>query len=354
MKERKQYIDMGAGIMVLWIIFGHANSVVYFTAPDYQVNYPSFLFFAMFWFFYKSGQFFAKRTMAEEWVKDSRKLIYEFAFWSAVGYALHLFFHRLAHNLVWRDATYGIFKEFLMEGHIQLNMPLWFLLTLFLVRQVANCILPDKEDKDSWLKCVVIALIGYGIAFACYHFNLRAQSLPLYMANSASGLACFALGYGLSKYETKWWMIAPCALGYLACCIWGFPGVGMRENVCASSLVYLITLPASLCGIVTFNGLCRLCSRYLSFVTAPFEFCGKYAMIIYVSHGLVYAAVLLLFDIYGLPSLRPYTLWLILGAYALTIPFCYFFERLWDYFIRIVTSRITKNIHKTDSFISQS
>ncbi len=47
MKERKQYIDMGAGIMVLWIIFGHANSVVYFTAPDYQVNYPSFLFFAI-------------------------------------------------------------------------------------------------------------------------------------------------------------------------------------------------------------------------------------------------------------------------------------------------------------------
>ena len=104
-KERLRHIDMAAGIMVLWIILGHANSVVYYTAPDYQLYYPQFLFFAMFWFFYKSGQFFSKRTVADEWKKDSHKLIREFLFWSIIGYALFLLFRLIAHDLVWNKVT---------------------------------------------------------------------------------------------------------------------------------------------------------------------------------------------------------------------------------------------------------
>lgn len=324
-KERIRHVDMGAGIMILWIILGHANSVVYFTAPDHQLYIPQFLFFAMFWFFYKSGQFFSKRTVAEEWKKDWGKIIHVFVFWSFVGYALYLGFRFAAHNLVWRDMTWGILREFLLEGHIQLNMPLWFLLTLFLVRLVANCILPDRGDKDAWFKCLVIAIVSYAVAFACYHFQLR--SLPLYVANSAAGLAYFTLGYLLGRHEQKWYILTPCALGYIACCIWGFPGVGMRENVCLDDLTYLITFPASICGIVTFNMVCRLCSRYLRFLSMPFEFVGRYAMIVYASHGLIYASVLRVFDFYSLPGLRPYTLWLILSAYALFIPICYYLEK---------------------------
>lgn len=323
--QRLPHIDMAAGLMVLWIILGHTNSVIYFIAPDHQLYYPQVFFFAMFWFFYKSGSFFTKRAVLAQWKKDQPKLLGQFLFWSSIGYAIYLLFRHLAHNLNWHDATYNIFMEFLHEGHIQLNMPLWFLLTLFLVRQVGNCILPDKADKDGWIKCLLIAAIAYAVAFACYHFQLR--SLPLYVANSAAGLAYFALGYGLNRYADKWWLIVPCAAGYIACCVWGFPGVGMRENVCLNDFTYLITLPASFCGIVTFNAACRMLSRYLHWLAAPFAFVGRYAMTVYASHGIIYASALWLFDLYQFPALRPYILWLLIAAYLVLIPIFYFFEQ---------------------------
>ena len=188
--------------------------------------------------------------------------------------------------------------------------------------------MPGRDDKFGWIKCLLIAIVAYSVAFAFNFFNSRAYSIPLYFANSAAGLAWFALGYGFSRYETKWWMVVPCILGYIAYYVGGFTGIGMRENVCADSITYLLTLPAGFCGIVTFNMLCRFVARYLHYLSLPFIFCGRYAMIIYVSHGLMYAAVLRIFDIYGLPALRSYVLWLIIAIYAVCIPLCYFIEML--------------------------
>jgi len=78
--KRLTYIDLGAGVMVLWIIMGHAVSVVSFTPPENQLQLPLTLFFALFWFFYKSGQFFSKSDVIELYKKNKRKLISEFVF----------------------------------------------------------------------------------------------------------------------------------------------------------------------------------------------------------------------------------------------------------------------------------
>ena len=356
-QERISYIDLGAGIMILWMILGHAFSASHWMeiglhelwnvtdaslipegvhakiGPDGKIRamgmsayIPSVLFFFMPWFFYKSGQFFRKRSIKDEWKKDWDKLIRQFLIWSAIGYVLHITFMSINGVITLRNATYSVLRGFFLNGHIELNVPLWFLFTLFLVRQVANILLPQENDRYYWAKCAAIIVIGQLVAFGCYCTDFRL--MPLWVANGSAGLAYFTLGYCLSKYETKWWLLVPCVLGYAACCIWGFPDVGMHSNECTSALKYILSLPGGVAGIVSFNVLCRYISKYLHYLSVPFEYVGKYAMIIYVSHGILYITIQRILNSFELTSLMPYTLWLILGAYVLFLPaFCYFIPR---------------------------
>lgn len=50
MAERKQYIDVVAGLMILWMVIGHLQQVT-----GYYLDYPNILFFFMPWFYYKAG-----------------------------------------------------------------------------------------------------------------------------------------------------------------------------------------------------------------------------------------------------------------------------------------------------------
>lgn len=58
--ERKEYIDVVAGIMILWMMFGHLLQV-----SGFQLDYPNILFFFMPWFYYKAGALSKERTMRE-------------------------------------------------------------------------------------------------------------------------------------------------------------------------------------------------------------------------------------------------------------------------------------------------
>ncbi|MBQ8938987.1 MAG: hypothetical protein IJ047_02020 [Paludibacteraceae bacterium] len=357
-QQRISYIDLGAGIMILWMILGHAFSTSHgmeitlhelWDVTDASLipegvhakigsdghirgmglgaYIPSVLFFFMPWFFYKSGQFFNKRSISDEWNKDWNKLMRQFLIWSVIGYVLHITFLSIDGVITLRNATYSVLRGFFLNGHIELNVPLWFLFTLFIVRQIANVLLPKEEDSYYWIKCIGLIVICFAVAFGCYCTNFRL--MPLWVANGAAGLAYFTLGYCLRRYETKWWLLVPCVLGYVACCIWGFPEVGMRSNECSSMLKYIAWMPGSLAGIVSFNMLCRLISKYLHYLSLPFEYIGKYAMIIYVSHGILYITISRALVSFDLTTLMPYTIWLILCSYVLFLPaFCYFIPRL--------------------------
>lgn len=347
--ERISYIDLGAGIMILWMVLGHtvgtATGMEIALHDLWQVTdaslipegvhaiinregkiqgmglgsfIPSFLFFFMPWFFYKSGQFFHKRSIKDEWKKDWNKLMRQFLIWSAIGYVLFITFRLWNGGLTLRSATYSMLRSFFLNGYIDCNLPLWFLFSLFIVRQVANIILPQEGDSYYWQKCICIILSGFGMAIASYCLNLRL--LPLYVANSSAGLAYFTFGYCLRNHETKWWLLVPCIMVYVACCIWGFPGIDMRSNSCANLGKYLITIPCCCAGIVTFNMFWRLVSKYLHYLSLPFECVGKYAMMIYVSHAIIYKSVSDILIIGDFKNMMPYTFWIIIGAYVVFLP----------------------------------
>ena len=135
-KERLSYIDLGAGIMILWMVLGHTCMAAGFTGsparPSGITDYvPNVLFFFMPWFFYKSGQFFRKRTFKEELTKDWNKLIRQFFIWSAIGYVSYLLSLVVYDSITFRNVVYLPVRHFVLGGTIDLNQPLWFLFTLF-------------------------------------------------------------------------------------------------------------------------------------------------------------------------------------------------------------------------------
>ena len=343
MNTRQSYIDLEAGIMILWMIIYHAlyNSWSFDLRNYWDVTDLSFLpqgvkalinsdgkleainpcilfpylSFFMPWFFYKSGQFFRKRPWKEQLNKDARKLLRTFVIWSVIGYVMFLAFGMLQHTLTLRSATYSIVRGLFLTGKVPLNEPLWFLLTLFGARLMANLTLPEKDEKYYIAKILILALMGYIVAYLAFRFNHRL--LPYWAANGAAGFSFFVLGYGLKEYENKWWLIIPCLLVYIVCCFTGFPMVDMMFNKLIAGH-YLLWIPVALCGIVTFNTICRFTCKYIS--VRPIEIVGENAMIIYVTHILILLTIQFVITYFVITTLYPYMLWMYLAGYIVFLP----------------------------------
>jgi len=281
-----------------------------------------YLSFFMPWFFYKSGQFFRKRPWKEQLDKDARKLLRTFVIWSIIGYVMFLAFGVLQHTLTLRSATYSIVRGLFLTGKVPLNEPLWFLLTLFGVRLMANLTLPEKDEKYYIVKILILVLMGYIIAFLAFRFNHRL--LPYWVANGAAGFSFLVLGYGLKEYENKWWLIIPCLMVFIICCFIGFPMVDMMYNKLLAGN-YLLWLPVALCGIVTFNTICRFTCKYIS--VRPLEIVGQNAMTIYVTHILILLTIQFAITYFEITTLYPYMLWMYLVGYVVFLPlFCQFVQ----------------------------
>lgn len=341
--ERLPWLDFASGIMILWMIIYHAIVVAWgYEARDLWgitdasslpegmhafinsegklevlnpcVAFP-WLHFFMPWFFYKSGQFFNKTNTKDLWKKDSQKLLKTFVIWSAVGYVFFLLFSLLDDSITLRGCTYSILRHLFLCGEIPINGPLWFLLTLFGVRFVANKILPERGDKCAVWKVLAVVTIGYVTSYLAYRYNHHL--LPYWMANGAAGLVFFALGYAMRGCDTKWWIIVPCCIVYLMCCIQGFTTVDMLFNKLLSG-IYEIWIPLSLCGIIVYNALCNLLYKYVQL--GIIEYIGRHAMLIYVTHFIIAKWVIFVLNVLDLQIQSALLVLMVLLAYVLFIP----------------------------------
>lgn len=351
-RNRISYVDLGAGIMILWMIIYHAlnkhfalelhglwnvsdvaqlplgvhayiNSDNKLRQINPAVFFP-YLHFFMPYFFYKSGQFFKKQSSKELIKKDTSKLLRPFAVWSLIGYLFFLMFCILEGTFTIHNVVYRVIKVFWLEGYVQLLTPLWFLLSLFMVRQMANIILPKQGERTYWLKIFGAVLACYVLGYVFYRSEFRC--MPEWVANSVVGLAFFVMGYSLSQYETKWYIWVPCLIGYICCCVFGFSVVAMKSNnlLCG---YYLLNMPECLMGIAIFNMICRNISEFLPRISRPLEFVGQFAMIIFVSHGLLYIPIFKIMNVYELTSIMPYYFWITIGSYILILPIiCYIYK----------------------------
>ena len=285
--SRVSHLDLAAGILMLWIITFHAvNGSKVFGNVDARVAIP-FLTFSMPWFYYKSGSFFRRNREGEGLERDVRKLLFPYLKWTILGFLAYLTMMAIDGTFCVEECLQKPLDTFWIYGYVPLDVPVWFVLSLFMVKVLAHFLFKLKVHP------LFLVVLGFGVAFSLHVADN--QRIPVYFSNIPMGLAFFMLGNMCHQYEEKLWVFVPCLVGYLLFLFLDTPVVGLHRNVYLGGNYYLWPL-FSICGIVAFNNLCKwLCLAFEKIATChfrPISFIGQYSIQLLVSHAFVYMPVL--------------------------------------------------------------
>lgn len=264
--ERDNAVDSVAGLMIIYMVFTHVCQHFHIQDTSFYMSLEHILYFFMPWFFYKAGLFFKVSDNKIMFLKSTRRLIIPFIKYSFIGhvcYCLVSFFNGNLHL-----STIIPYRILLMHGSIPGNLPLWFLLSLFLCRVILNILL-NKAIPIS-----LVAILSLSIAFLLHEIGFVH---PFYAANIWTGLFFMSIGYMTNKMILTPPHVILCLIIYSISII--YPSfVGMRSNHLYYGF-YLLWIVYSLCGIITIN----LFGDYIRRIKI-FSIIGKYSMQIYCIH----------------------------------------------------------------------
>ncbi len=288
---RDEGLDLICGLLIVHMIIGHISLMA-------GVNYALWkvLFFFMPWFFFRAGMHHRAVPLKQCLISSAKRLLVPFAVFSLLGEAVRLIG-------VWKSGgsldisqlviipVAGILKN----GSVAGNLPLWFLLTLFLVKAVFN-ILVNK--KGPVVGVMTMAFIAATIA------NFANGELPLYCENFLSGMGFYSAGYLLKQrqYSKLWFGLSVAVVGAIA--LFCPASVDMRTNNTATG-IYWVWIIYCLGGIVMIDNLARLYPPHKSLITSILQHVGRYSMSYYVLHWVVMVIVTV-----ALTGLIPTTGWI--------------------------------------------
>lgn len=291
-ENRKAYIDVVAGIMIIWMILGHCYSFSHYF-PRVIWNTYKFLSFYMPWFFYKSGSFFRSRTSKDLLKKDLRKYIRPFLVYSIIGWSVWSVCGVIDGSRSLYSCLMAPLNSFYLRGNIKGNGALWFLLSLFLVRQIGNvCLNIQLKSSFKWI-VVITVIIVISLAFLLYKIEWSNHSW--WFGNIFTGLFFFLLGYLLNSIEQNRWaflistsIYALYVFLYFTCIINDFPYLYMHANRMYRGN-YLLFFPMAVAGIIMTNNIFSfLCNRVKFRIL---EYIGRNSMNLYVTHWILFTIV---------------------------------------------------------------
>lgn len=178
---RQTWADSLTGLCILYMVAMHVSLIT--ETPIYG---GQFLFFFMPWFFFKSGMFYKVRPIKQQFVKDAKRLLIPYVVFTVFGWLLYLPFEK---EFIVLDDMMLMVKNIAALGGAFCNSPLWFLLVLFLIRQVHNLFQSISQHKRLFLWCELI--VSFVMAMIMSLLNI---DRPLWVPNVLLGLSYFAIG----------------------------------------------------------------------------------------------------------------------------------------------------------------
>lgn len=272
MNNRIEHIDAVAGLMILWMVFGHLQQVC-----GVQLQYPNLLFFFMPWFYYKSGMLFENtfEPLHTQASKRFHKLFRPFIIYAIVGQlALTTCFLVEGVDSL-KPYLYSPLRSLVLGGCIPGNTPLWFLPSLFVTQCVSIFLLTQKNSP--WLWALVSIVLGFGISF------IDSRFIPTYIKSTFGGVFFFCMGNWLKDWQYKWWMTIVMVLSVIIVILCHISGFDIREN--SVDGYYFLGAVVSLVGCIAINGLTKWIQLILKL--RILQYIGRNAMLIYVTHWIV-------------------------------------------------------------------
>ena len=186
MKERINWIDVARGIGVLLVIYGHGLAATPLRYIIYSFHMPLF--------FFLSGLVFHKRKN-EKYLsvlkKDFKRILIPYFIFAVISFSLWLSnipFNRITEDLLAKQII-GIFYGSGNNGYLAINIVLWFLPCLFIVKQIFWFIskLPGKF--------IILSLILFSILGYSFYFFAPTLKFPFGFESALTGVVFFGLGY---------------------------------------------------------------------------------------------------------------------------------------------------------------
>lgn len=188
--------DVISGILILGMLYSHASIIpgVRDTLV-WNIFYHTLIVCIIPWFFFKSGMFFSSGKNLKELTRGGvKRLLIPFVVFCVLGqifYSTSLFvksdFTVKSHLII---PAYCLIKR----GYPTGNLPLWFLLTLFVVRILYRWL---YEKRINSYIISVCCLCG---AFLLNYYNFHT---PYYLSNIMLALMYYSLGYKLKDIQYK-------------------------------------------------------------------------------------------------------------------------------------------------------
>lgn len=271
--SRNESIDSVAGLMIIYMVFTHVMQGFGQTHVECYKILERVLYFFMPWFFFKAGMFFKindNRTFVK---KSAKRLLMPFLIYSLIGHLVYLFFI-LSHDKAFSFFTLIPIDALLRYGSIEGNLPLWFLLTLFVCRVLMNYVM------NIGIKPITISFISLLAACLLHYFGI---TYPFYISNCMTGLFFMGLGKTCMSYKevdsTAFIIIAI----IIYCFSFVYPSiVDMHSNklYCGS---YILWFLYSFSGIIAINRI----AKYGFLDKIRLNIIGRYSMEIYCSHWII-------------------------------------------------------------------
>lgn len=185
LKQRIDYIDFVKGWVIFLVIWIH-------------IDHPSWITvdFVNSFFFFTSGFFFKKDDFGVFAKKQINGLLIPFIFFYLISYPFRIVVHywdfRTLYNFNW-DCIFDIFMSVEMHDYLFVNVPLWFILCIFVVRYYC------------WFICNInkYVLLFLSIILLLNRDFIESIATPFMINNAIYWLGFFILGniYGKKLIE---------------------------------------------------------------------------------------------------------------------------------------------------------
>lgn len=252
-------------------------------------------FFYMPWFFFKSGMFCsAERKDPYIFLKNNaKKFLLPCLVFSLIGSIIAIISSFVCDGSAFSVSS--VLKSecvaFFRHGSTGWNGPLWFLITLCLVRVVFNFL---RNVINHYAFVVLLLCLAY------LHYFFFANRGLWWGGNFSSGLVFYILGMKLSKLQYNKFVVAISFVILLLIGITKPTIVTMFGNFLLNDGIYLLWYPFCLAGIIVFNNLIKFIG--FLFVHYHFDDIGRNSMLYYVLH---YPLGFLVCDVYNYLSPSP-------------------------------------------------
>ncbi len=133
MEHRLDYPDYIRGLMILWVIFVHISlnaNIISFGIPFDKYSIYSWMSFYMIPFYFFSGSFLNINKSFKDFLWSKEKgLVFPYIFFTILSILVYEIYLLIVESRIDTNLIFTVFPS----GQISSNLPMWFLISLFLV-----------------------------------------------------------------------------------------------------------------------------------------------------------------------------------------------------------------------------